>query len=114
MHSLSFILFALMPSGDGGDAAGGFLSGIAPLLIVFGIFYFLVIRPQNQQRKQHEVMLQNIKKGDKIITTGGLHGTVAGLTGDVLKVKIADTVSVQISRSAVATKLGDDKDKDKE
>jgi preprotein translocase subunit YajC len=104
MTSLNFVLFALVP-GQGGDAAGG-LAGLVPILIVFAIFYFLLIRPQNLQRKQHDVMLQNLKKGDRVITTGGLHGVIAGLTGDTLKLRIADQVSVQVSRSAVATRLG--------
>lgn len=108
MHNLSHIFFAMTPPGAGGDAQGNLLASFMPIIIVFGIFYFIVIRPQSQQRKQHEEMLKNLKKGDRIVTSGGLHGTIAGFSGDVLKVRIADQVSVQISRSAVAVKLGEE------
>lgn len=108
MHSPSLmILFGLMP-GSGGEGAGGGLAGLFPILIVFGIFYMLLIRPQNQQRKQHDAMLLNLKKGDKVVTSGGIHGTIHGLMGETLKLRIADQVSVVVNRSAIATKLGEE------
>ena len=108
MDSLSSVLFALIPPGQGGEGPS-MGSQLGLIAVIIGIFYMLIIRPQNQQRKQHDVMLQNLKKGDKIVTSGGLHGTVSGVIDkDTLKVRIADQVSVQISRSAVATKRGEE------
>ena len=68
---------------------------------VFLVFYFLVIAPSNKQRKKTEEMLSLLKKGDRIVTSGGIYGTVQGVEGDVVHVKIAENVKVRIARSAV-------------
>jgi preprotein translocase subunit YajC len=107
MQNLFSILFAMTTPGQGGEGPGA-LASLFPLLIVFGIFYVLLIRPQSQQRKQHDAMLQSLKKGDKVVTNGGIHGTISGLMGDTLKVRIADQVSVIVNRSAIASKLGEE------
>jgi preprotein translocase subunit YajC len=107
MHSLNCILFALAPPGPGGEGPGALVQ-LFPLLIVFGIFYVLLIRPQNRQRREHEAMLKALKKGDKVVTNGGIHGTISGLMGDTLKLRIADQVSVILNRAAVATKVGEE------
>ncbi|MBN1621187.1 MAG: preprotein translocase subunit YajC [Endomicrobiales bacterium] len=73
-----------------------------PLIVIFGIFYFLLIRPQQKKAKEHQIMLNSVKKDDKIITNGGLYGTVVNVKGNVLEVKIADGVKVQISKSAIS------------
>jgi preprotein translocase subunit YajC len=84
---------------DGG--AAGFASFI-PLVLMFVIFYFLLIRPQQKRSKEHRALIANLKKGDRIITTGGLHGRVTGLDEVTLTVEIADKVRVKINRSNVA------------
>jgi preprotein translocase subunit YajC len=68
---------------------------------VFLVFYFLVIAPSNKQRKKTEEMLSLLKKGDRVVTSGGIYGTVQGVEGDVVHVKIAENVKVRIARSAV-------------
>ena len=68
---------------------------------IFGIFYFLLIRPQQKQKREREFMLSRVKKGDRIVTTGGLHGTVVGLGESTVTVKIADQVKVELDRSAI-------------
>lgn len=75
---------------------------LAPIAIIFGIFYFLVIRPQQQQQKQHDSMLKNLKLGDKILTSGGLYGTITGFRGDDLEVQFSQTVKLTLARSAVS------------
>lgn len=81
------------------------LSGFMPLIVIFAIFYFLLIRPQQKKAKEHQGMLNGLKKDDKIITNGGLYGTITAVKGDVLEVKIAENVKVQVSKNAVANML---------
>lgn len=75
---------------------------LAPILVVILIFYFLVIAPANKQRKQTQEMLAALKKGDRVITSGGIHGQVQSVEEDVVHVRIADNVKIKLSRSAVA------------
>ena len=75
---------------------------------VFLVFYFLVIAPSNKQRKKTEEMLSSLKKGDRIVTSGGIYGTVQGVEADVVHVKIAENVKVRIARSAVTGVLTGD------
>src|SRR5512142_2647295 len=93
------------PGGAAGQQAGGGLSSIIMMLIIFGIFYFILIRPQQKKMKEHKKMVDELKKGDKIITSGGIYGTVVGLDTNTLKVEIADGVKVKIARSTVGTVL---------
>ncbi|NCW30814.1 MAG: preprotein translocase subunit YajC, partial [Alphaproteobacteria bacterium] len=83
-------------------AEGGF--GLLPILFVMVIFYFLLIRPQQKRAKQHREMLAAIRRGDKIVTSGGLTGTVVKVTddSDTVDVEIAKDVKVQIVRSMIA------------
>jgi preprotein translocase subunit YajC len=72
-----------------------------PLILVFGIFYFLIIRPQQKQAKQRQAMIAAVKKGDQVVTTGGIYGRVVGVTDTVLTIEIADNCKVKIERSAI-------------
>jgi len=79
------------------------LGGFIPLIIIFAIFYFLIIRPQRNKEKKHQEMLRNLQKGDEVVTTGGLHGAITEIKGDdIVILKIADDVKVEASRSAIA------------
>ncbi len=73
-----------------------------PLILIFGIFYFLLFAPMRKRQKALQQLIDNLKKGDRIVTTGGLHGEVASVKDDVLLVKVADNLKLRISRSAVA------------
>lgn len=75
---------------------------LVPIAAIFVIFYFLLIRPQQKQQKEHEKMLEGLKKGDKVLTTGGLYGTILGVKGDDLEVRFAENVKLILARSAVA------------
>jgi preprotein translocase subunit YajC len=81
------------------SAFGGFV----PLIVIFVIFYFLLIRPQQKRAKEHTALLNALKKDDKIITNGGLYGVITAVRGDVIEVKIAEGVKVEVSRQGVAT-----------
>lgn len=74
----------------------------APLVLIFVVFYFLLIRPQQQKAKEHRTMLANLKKNDEIITNGGLYGRVLGMADDIVTVEIAPNVKVRISRPQIA------------
>ena len=90
--------------GQGGAAAGGGaggFGGLIPIILMFVIFYFLLIRPQQKRNKEHKEMIWNLKKGDRIITSGGLHGRITGLSDTTLTVEIADKVRVKVSRGNV-------------
>lgn len=88
-------------SGSSGGEGAGFISFV-PLILMFAIFYFLLIRPQQKKAKQHRELLSALKKGDKVISSGGLHGTVTGLTDDVVTMEIAPKVRVKVSRGSVS------------
>jgi len=90
-----------MGPGAGGEGGGGGFSTFIPLILMFVIFYFLLIRPQQKKTKEHRQMVSNLKKGDRIITSGGLHGRITGLSDTILTVEIADKVRVKIARGNV-------------
>jgi len=77
------------------------------MIIIFAIFYFLIIRPQQQQLKKHKEMVEGLKKGDKIVTTGGIIAEVIKNEKDHLKVKISDNTIVKIDKDYVAKKIED-------
>ena len=91
------------------QAPGGMesiLSSIVPFLLIIVIFYFLILRPQQKRQKERAKLLESIKKGDKVITAGGLHGTVEGIEEKTLLVKVADNVKLKMERSAISTIVG--------
>ena len=82
------VAHAIGAAPQGGEAGGNPIMGLMPLILMFVIFYFLLIRPQQKKAKQHREMLANIKKGDKVLTAGGIYGRVLEVDGDVLTVDI--------------------------
>ncbi|MBW1981949.1 MAG: preprotein translocase subunit YajC [Deltaproteobacteria bacterium] len=95
------VAYAMGTGGAGGAQGGGF-AALVPLLLMFGIFYFLLIRPQQKKQKQHRALLANLKKGDMVITSGGLHGRITGLTDTVVTLEIAEKVRVKVGRGYIA------------
>lgn len=94
----------------GGGAAGG-AGGIAsfiPLILIFGVFYFMLIRPQQKQAKLKQQFLEELKNGNKVVTSGGIHGTITGLTDSVVTLEIADKVRVKVSRSSISGPVNKD------
>ena len=85
-----------------GDAAGGNIWGmILPFVLMFAVFYFLLIRPQQKKQKQRSLMLNQLKKGDKVTTIGGMHGTIVEITDDTVVLRVNDTVKITFERSAI-------------
>jgi len=90
--------------GASGQGAGGF-TAFVPLILMFVIFYFLLIRPQQKRNKEHREMVANLKKGDRIVTSGGLHGRITGMDENTLTLEIAEKVRVKVNRGNVAARI---------
>ncbi len=73
-----------------------------PWILIFAIFYFLLIRPQQKKAKEHQKMLNNLKRGDKVLTSGGIYGVVAGIKPDIFELEVAEGVKIQLAKSAVS------------
>lgn len=71
------------------------------LLLIFGVFYFLIIRPQRRRQKQHDTLMQELKKGDKVITTGGIYGVVESLSDESIVLKIESGATIRVTRNSV-------------
>ena len=73
-----------------------------PLILLFAVFYFLLIRPQQKRARTHKTFIENLKKGDKIVTSGGMYGTITGVTDDSVTLEVAEKVRIRVLKSAVA------------
>lgn len=87
-----------------GGGAGGFASFI-PLILIFVVFYFLLIRPQQKQAKQQQAFINDLKKGNKVVTKGGIHGTITALSDAVVTLEISKDVAIKVSRDAIGAPL---------
>lgn len=94
------IAYAMGQGGAGGQGASGFASFI-PIILMFAIFYFLLIRPQQKKTKEHREMINNLKRGDRVVTSGGIHGLITSLEDLTVRMEIADKVRIKINRSNV-------------
>ncbi|RJR23727.1 MAG: preprotein translocase subunit YajC [Desulfobacteraceae bacterium] len=103
---MDFLAYAMGTGGTGNGGTGSGFGAFIPLILMFAIFYFLLIRPQQKKAKQHKQVLASLKRGDRIVTTGGLHGVITGIGDDVVTMEIAPKVRVRISRGSVAGVLG--------
>jgi preprotein translocase subunit YajC len=85
---------------------GSMLAALIPFLLVFVVFYLLIIMPTRRKQKKHQTMVEQLKPGDRIITTGGIFGTIMGVQKDKIEVKISANVKVDITKNAVGVILG--------
>jgi preprotein translocase subunit YajC len=96
------IAYAMGSQGAGGSAGGmGSLGLIFPILII-AIFYFLIIKPQQTKARQQKAFLGNLKKGDTVVTSGGLYGKITGITDDAITLEVAEKVRIKVAKSAIA------------
>jgi preprotein translocase subunit YajC len=105
--NLAFIFQAAPAAGPNG------LIALAPYLLMFVVFYFVLIAPMRKQQKKTKELLSSLKKGDRVVTTGGIYGTLAQVEDQVVWLKIADTIKIKLNRSAIAG-LATDQDTSKE
>mgnify|MGYP003793352483 FL=1 len=82
------------------------LVSVAPLVLIFVVFYFLLILPQKKKAQEHKKMLESIQKGDDVITSGGIHGKVVGVADNVITLDVGDKVKIKVSREYIAQKKG--------
>jgi len=103
MFGLAFAMGSA-PGGAAGGAGGGMAAfqQIIPLVFMFAIFYFLLIRPQQKKAKEHKALLEAMKKGDNVITAGGVHGKVTAVENDLVTLEIANNVNIKITKSYIA------------
>ena len=99
------LAYAETPAQSGQQQATLPLFNIVPILGMLVIFYFFMIRPQQKRAKEHKKMLEALQKGDLVVTSGGIYGTVASVGGKTVEIKVADNVKIKVLRSAVTEKL---------
>jgi preprotein translocase subunit YajC len=109
LSSNASVMFDALPSSAGlrggillAQAGAGGLLGLAPLLLIMVIFYVLLILPAQRRQKKTAEMLKGLKNGDKIVTNGGIYGTIVGLENDSVMLRIAEQVKIKVARSAIA------------
>lgn len=95
------IAYAMGTGGGAGEGVGGF-GAFVPLILMFAIFYFLLIRPQQKKQKEHRQMIGNLKKGDRIMTAGGIYGRITGVDEATVTVEIAEKVRVKVNRGNIS------------
>ncbi|MGZ8828890.1 MAG: preprotein translocase subunit YajC [Thermoanaerobaculia bacterium] len=88
-----------------GSSTGALIAQVLPILAIGLVFYFIVIAPAGKQRKKTQAMLSSLKKGDRVVTSGGIYGTIQGVEADVVYLKIAENVKIKVSRSAISSVL---------
>lgn len=96
------IAYAMGAPPDGAGGAGGGMASLVPMILMFVIFYFLLIRPQQKKAKEHQEMINNLKKGDRVMTNGGLYGQIVTLDDETIALEIADKVRVKVGRGYIA------------
>ncbi len=99
------ILLAMAPAPDGQGGGGSMISTLIMFGAIFAIFYFMIIRPQQKRAKVQKAMLEAIQKGDKVVLSGGMHGTVSGLEDKTVLVDVGNNVKIKFERSAIASVL---------
>ncbi len=97
------IVYAMAPPQGGAQGGqGNPIMAFLPLIIIFAIFYFLLIRPQQKKQKEHRKFLESLKKGDEVITSGGIIGRITGLTENIVTLEVAPKVNIRVARSQIA------------
>lgn len=99
---MHYFIAMAQPSGGAGQQSNP-IAAFMPLILIFMIFYFLLIRPQHKKQKEQQAMLSGLQKGDKVITTGGIHGIVANVKDDIVSIKVAENVKIDVSRNCITS-----------
>ena len=99
--SLVFIGGCVTPEGAEGEGSASIVPMLIFLVVIFGIFYLIMIRPQRKRQKEHDKLIQELKKGDKVVTAGGIYGTIESLSDDSVVMKIESGGTIRVARSSV-------------
>jgi len=108
VNSIQLIHVAM--SGGGQEGGQSITSLIIMMALIFGIFYFFVIRPQKQKQEEHESMVESLEPGDRVVTAGGLHGKITGVSDDTLKLQVAKDIKVTVNKSSISSIKGNGQD----
>ena len=100
---ISTILFLAQQQAGQAQSGGLWYMQLLPFAFIFIIFYFLLIRPQQKRQKEHQQLLTNLKTGDKVITSSGIHGLIANVKDTTFLVKVADNVKIEVDKNAIAS-----------
>jgi preprotein translocase subunit YajC len=103
-----------MAPSQGGSSGEGLASTLIMFALIIGIFYFMILRPQQKRQKDRQKLLESLKKGDKVVTAAGVYGTIAGLDDKTALVQVADNVKLKFERSAITTVLSEGSGETKE
>jgi preprotein translocase subunit YajC len=98
----SFVI-AMSPPPDGSGGGGSLVSTLIMFGLIIGIFYLMILRPQQKKQKDRQKLLDSVRKGDKVITAGGMHGSVAGLDEKTVLLQVGDNVKMKFERSAITS-----------
>ena len=100
---ISTILFLAQQQAGQAQSGGLWYMQLLPFAFIFVIFYFLLIRPQQKRQKDHQKLLSNLKTGDKVVTSSGIHGLIANVKDTTFLVKVADNVKIEVDKNAIAS-----------
>lgn len=105
-----------MGSGGGGSGGGGGFMALLPIILMFAIIYFLLLRPQQKRQRQQQMMLESLRKGDRVVTAGGIFGTIVGIKEKqgIVVIRVADTVKIELAKSSIARIVQKDNGEDTE
>jgi len=95
-------MIAMARQPGAGQQQGSWFTSLIPIVVIFAIFYFLMIRPQQKQQKKHREMVNSLQKGNRVVTRGGIIGTVYGVADNVITLEVADDIKIKFSREAIA------------
>ncbi len=96
------LAFAMGQTGGAGAEGGNPIAAFAPLIIMFAIFYFLLIRPQQKKTRQHNETLANLKRGDKVVTSGGICGQIVDVDGEILVLEVSEGTQIRVKRAFIS------------
>jgi len=105
MLSILSSIILMAPPADGQGGSGSLIGMFLPFVAIIAIMYFLMIRPQQKRAKEHQKMLSDLRRGDKIITGSGIHGSITDVEDKTFVIQIADNVKIKVEKSAVTSKI---------
>ena len=110
MRYLLLLIFPLTLFAQQEGGGGGLFAALLPLLVLFAIFYFLLILPQSRQEKKRKAMIASLRRGDRVVTTGGIIGTITRIDENTISLKVAQNTTIKVERNAVKAILKQEKE----
>ena len=104
--TIAAFMMSVQAAKPGRPQGGSFITALIPFILVFVIFYLLIVMPQKNRQKKHQNMVEQLRPGDQIITSGGIYGTIMGVQPDRIELKVSANVKIDITKTAVAVILG--------